>query len=84
VTGASRAYRTISQEFLFDLHEHWKVHCKQILDEVAKSWPQLYFHGMVKLAQIHRLEIGGPGDFQAAQSRAELLGLESASASRPG
>jgi hypothetical protein len=66
-------YRTITQEFLHDLHETWKVHGKAALQTVATERPDLFVQIAAKLAQVHRIEFGGPGDFQSAMTRAELL-----------
>jgi hypothetical protein len=39
VNGAEKSYRTITQEFLHDLHETWKVHGKTALETVATERP---------------------------------------------
>jgi hypothetical protein len=52
---------------------HWRKNRDQILDEVAKKYPQQYFAGMVALARIVRWEIGTPGDFERPRSSAEII-----------
>jgi hypothetical protein len=45
----------------------------QILDDVAKKYPQTYFSGMVALARIIRWEIGGPGEHERARTPEEIM-----------
>ena len=63
--------KALSAEFLADLQVHWRKNRDQILDDVAKKYPQTYFSGMVALARIIRWEIGGPANTSvfAAQKR---------------
>jgi hypothetical protein len=73
VNVAEKSYRTITQEFLHDLRETWKVHGKAALEKVATERPDLLVQIVAKLAQVQRIEVGECGDFHAAMSRAELL-----------
>jgi hypothetical protein len=71
VRGA--AYRVLTQEFIADLHEHWREHGKAALDACAERWPHVYVQIVAKLVQIHHIEVGGPGDFASAMNREQLL-----------
>jgi hypothetical protein len=73
VDGASRAYRTLSQQFLYDLHQHWREHGQAALDATAERSPHIYMQIVAKLAQVHQVEVGGPGDFATAMNREQLL-----------
>jgi hypothetical protein len=46
---------------------------KAALDACAERWPHIYVQVVAKLAQIHRVEVGGPGDFQQAMNWEQLL-----------
>ena len=63
--------KALSAEFLADLQAHWHTNREQILNDVAKKYPQTYFSGMVALARIIRWEIGGPGE--RARSPEEIM-----------
>src|SRR6516225_4381555 len=65
--------KALSAEFLADLQVHWRKNRDQILDDVAKKYPQTYFSGMVALARIIRWEIGGPGEHERARSPEEII-----------
>ena len=65
--------KALSAEFLADLQVHWRKNRDQILDDVAKKYPQTYFSGMVALARIIRWEIGGPGEHERARSPEEIM-----------
>jgi hypothetical protein len=73
VKGAAQSHRTLAQRFLWDLQEHWQVHGRAALDTMAKERPELYVQMVAKLVPVHQIELGGPGEFHQAQSRAELL-----------
>ena len=65
--------KALSAEFLADLQVHWRKNRDQILDDVAKKYPQTYFSGMVALARIIRWEIGGPGEHERARTPEEIM-----------
>ena len=65
--------KALSAEFLADLQVHWRKNRDQILDDVAKKYPQQYFAGMVALARTIRWEIGTPGDFERQRSPEEIM-----------
>jgi hypothetical protein len=65
--------KALSAEFLADLQVHWRKNRDQILDEVAKKYPQQYFAGMVALARIIRWEVGAPGEHDRPRSPEEII-----------
>jgi hypothetical protein len=71
VKGAAQSHRTLPQQFLRDLQEHWQVHGRAALDTMAKERPDLYVQTVGKLAQVHRIE--GGWALRSAMTRAELL-----------
>jgi len=73
VRGAAQSHRTLAEQFLWDLQEHWQVHGRAALDAMAKERPDLYVQMVARLAQVHRIEVDESGDFRSATTRAELL-----------
>jgi len=63
----------LTQQFLADLQAAWQTHGRAALHQVAVENPGLFLQIMAKLVQVHRVEVGHPGDFQSAMNRAELL-----------
>lgn len=70
---SGRPYRELSGKFLTDLQTHWQEWGPRILNVVAMKYPELYFQGMIKLAQVHRFEVGQPNDFDGAKTREEVM-----------
>jgi hypothetical protein len=70
---AVNAHRSLSTEFVADVHACWKVHGKQVLETLAKEYPQVFGPMVAKMVHVQKVELGGPGDFHVAMSRAELL-----------
>ena len=68
-----RAVRTVTVQFLADLNDHWQKVSTKVLDAVAEKFPEIYFQGMIQLAKINRIEIGGRGDFDRATTKAEIM-----------
>jgi hypothetical protein len=73
VKSAAQSHRTLAQQFLWDLQEHWQLHGRAALDTMAKERPDLYVQMVAKLVPVHQIELGGPGDFRSATNREELL-----------
>jgi hypothetical protein len=63
----------LSQDFLGDLQEDWGQHGTDILRIVREKFPEIYFQSMVKLAMIHRIELGQPQAFERPRTREEVL-----------
>jgi hypothetical protein len=61
----------LSQDFLGDLQEDWDQHGPEILRIMREN--ETYFQGMVKLAMIHRVELGQPQAFERPRTREEVL-----------
>jgi hypothetical protein len=63
----------LSQDFLADLQEDWEQHGRDILEVMREKHPEIYFQSMVKLAMIHRIELGQPQAFEQRRTREEVL-----------
>jgi hypothetical protein len=64
--------RTVSGEFLLSLQHLWRRRGDEILETVADKYPELIFTGMVKLARVLKVEVGGPGAF-AKLGKADIV-----------
>ena len=64
--------RTISGQFLLSLQNYWEQEGDDILKRVGAQHPELIFAGMVKLANVMRVEVGTPGDFSGL-SKQEIV-----------
>ena len=63
----------LSQDFLGDLQADWEQHGTEILRIMREQFPEIYFQSMVKLAMIHRIELGQPQAFDRPRTREEVL-----------
>ena len=63
----------LSQDFLGDLQADWEQYGTEILRIVREKFPEIYFQSMVKLAMIHRVELGRPQAFEPPRTREEVL-----------
>jgi hypothetical protein len=68
--------RTISGEFLLSLQSYWEQEGEDILKRVGAQHPELIFAGMVKLANVMRVEVGTPGDFSGLSKQEIVEKLE--------
>lgn len=73
MTVRGNRYRVLTAEFLEALHEDWRAHGKEAVASCRERWPHIYVQIIAKLVQIHRVEVGDPGDFATAHTREELL-----------
>ena len=63
----------LSQDFLGDLQEDWGQYGTEILRIMREKFPEIYFQSLVKLAMIHRVELGPPQAFERPRTREEVL-----------
>jgi hypothetical protein len=63
----------LNEDFLCDLHAAWLERGKNVLDRVIAERPEVFFQAMVKLALVHRVEVGGPKAFDKARTVEEAL-----------
>ena len=65
----------LSQDFLGDLQEDWDQHGPEILRIMREKFPEIYFQSLVKLAMIHRIELGPPAAYSTATRRPQYRSL---------
>jgi hypothetical protein len=63
----------LSEDFLCDIQEDWAQHGKEIFHVMREKFPEIYFQSMVKLALVHRVEIGQPKAFDKPRTVEEAL-----------
>jgi hypothetical protein len=63
----------LSEDFLGDLQEDWEQHGKKIFQIMREEFPEIYFQSMVKLALVHRVELGEPKAFDKPRTVEEAL-----------
>ncbi len=63
----------LTEEFLADLYHSWQRHGRKVLDRVMAERPEVYFQAMIKLAQVHRVELDQPDGFERARTKEEVL-----------
>ena len=63
----------LCEDFLGDLHAAWLEHGNTVLDRVIAERPEVFFQAMVKLALVHRVEVGGPQAFDKPRTVEEAL-----------
>jgi hypothetical protein len=68
-----RDIREVSGQFFVSLCDVWAQRGDEILHRVADKHPELYFAGMIKLAQVTRVEIGNPGDFARLGNKQAII-----------
>ncbi len=63
----------LNEDFLRDLHDDWEQHGKAIFQTVREKFPEVYFQSMIKLALVHRVELGPAGEFDKPRTKEEVL-----------
>src|SRR5512144_2164307 len=68
-----RDIREVSGEFFLSVQDAWSKYGDEILEKVARNFPELFFAGMIKLAQVTKIEIGQPNDFARLGSKEDII-----------
>jgi hypothetical protein len=55
------------------VQEDWEQHGKKIIKKMREKFPEIYFQSMVKLAVVHRVEVGQPKAFDKPRTVKEAL-----------
>jgi len=63
----------LAEDFLSDLESLWQQHGREALCRLAIERPLAFFRMMIKLAQVHPLELGPPEESGYPCNRAEVL-----------
>jgi hypothetical protein len=67
------AGKKLAEDFLSDLERLWQQHGREALCRLATERPLAFFRMMIKLAQVHPLELGPPEERAWPCNREEVL-----------
>ena len=63
----------LSEDFLVDMHVAWLERGQEVIDRLIAERPEVFLLAMLKIAQVHRVEVGRPEDFARPSSKDEAL-----------
>ncbi len=61
------------EDFLTDMHAAWLRDGRTVIDRLIAERPEIFLMAMLKITQVHRLELGRPDDFDRPASKEEAL-----------
>ena len=73
VIGHAPRARTISAAFLNSYNDHFNDEGRGIFAKICKDYPVDYFWGLITLAKVMKVEIGGPHEFDRPSTKEEAL-----------
>jgi hypothetical protein len=73
VLGHATRARTISAAFLAGFNDHFYDEGHGIFAKIYKDHPVEYFWGLITLAKVMKVEIGGPHEFDRPSTKEEAL-----------
>ena len=65
----------LREDFFADMHAAWLEFGREVIDQLIAERPELFLAAMLKITQVHRVELGRPEDFDRPSSRDEALRL---------
>ncbi len=68
-----RDIREVSGEFFLSIQDAWCKYGDEILEKVARNFPELFFAGMIKLCQVTKVEVGQPREFARLGNKEAIL-----------
>jgi hypothetical protein len=63
----------LSEDFLGDMHAAWLGRGREVIDRIIAERLELFLLAMVKIAQVHRVEVGQSEDFDRPSTKEEAL-----------
>ena len=69
------SHNKLRDDFLADMHAAWLEHGPDVIDRLIAERPEIFLMAMLKIAQVHRVEIGQPEEFGQPSSKEEALRL---------
>ncbi len=61
------------EDFLCDMHAAWLEHGPEVIDRLIAERPEIFLMAMLKITQVHRVELGRPEEFDRPSSKEEAL-----------
>ena len=65
----------LRDDFFADMHAAWLEHGPEVIDRLIAERPEIFLLAMLKIANVHRVEIGQPEEFDRPSSKEEALRL---------
>ena len=62
-------------DFFADMHTAWLERGPEVIDRLIAERPEIFLLAMLKIANVHRVEIGQPEEFDRPSSKEEALRL---------
>ena len=53
----------LREDFFADMHAAWLESGREVIDQLIAERPELFLAAMLKITQVHRVELGRPEDF---------------------
>jgi len=63
----------LTEDFLGDMHATWLERGCEVIDRIITERPEVYLLAMLKLAQVYRVEVGQPKDFDRPATKEEVF-----------
>ncbi|MGO8841307.1 MAG: hypothetical protein ACLQF1_09310 [Methyloceanibacter sp.] len=55
------------------MHAAWLEHGPEVIDRLIAERPEIFLMAMLKITQVHRVELGRPEEFDRPSSKEEAL-----------
>ena len=65
----------LREDFFADMHAAWLEYGREVIDRLIAERPEIFLMAMLKITQVHRVEIGQPEEFGRPSSKEEALRL---------
>jgi hypothetical protein len=65
----------LREDFFADMHAAWLESGREVIDRLIAERPEIFLMAMVKIAQVHRIDLDRPEDFDRPSGRDEALRL---------
>ena len=63
----------LRDDFFADMHAAWLERGPEVIDRLIAERPEIFLMAMLKITQVHRVEIGQPEEFGQPSSKEEAL-----------
>ena len=63
----------LREDFFADMHAAWLESGRQVIDRLIAERPEIFLMAMLKITQVHRVEVGQPEEFDRPSSKEEAL-----------
>ena len=74
VAPAGRSDRATSRARIFaDMHGAWLERGREVIYRLIAERPEIFLMAMLKITQVHRVQVGQPESFDRASSKEEAL-----------